>query len=200
MMYADSAASEHCFTDITDFMTYEPYSGNGKTATKGGHFTILGMGRVIKCAIYDGHIITLSFKNAYHCPDLSHNLISVSHLDKASCFSVFGTGGVTFLNLAGSPFLYGKGVSTMYEVKLFPSTGYINTRSIPTLTGEGITASQVRATILAFATHSLRKPADAEIWHRRLCHPSYNVIEWMFRDRIFEGLNMTMLARQPGFL
>ena len=33
--YANSAATEHCFTDIADFVTYETHKGNGKMATKG---------------------------------------------------------------------------------------------------------------------------------------------------------------------
>ena len=46
--YTNSTVSEHCFTDIADFMMYKPYKGNRKTAMKGGHFTILGTGKVIK--------------------------------------------------------------------------------------------------------------------------------------------------------
>ena len=52
--YADSAASEHCFTDTADFVTYELYKGNGKTATKGGQFSILGTGKVVKRVVYNG--------------------------------------------------------------------------------------------------------------------------------------------------
>jgi hypothetical protein len=165
--YADSAASEHCFTDVADFVTYEPYKGNGKTATKGGQFTITGTGRVVKRAVYDKRIVNLSFENAYHCPDLSHNLISIGHLDKTGCFSVFGAGGVTFLNPSGSPFLYGKGVGTMYEVELFPPTGPITTKPLPIHAIAAVTAaSEARANVLAFATHSLDKPTNVDTWHR----------------------------------
>lgn len=123
MTYTDSAASEHCFTNIADFVTYELYRGNGKTVMKGGQFAILGTGKVVKRAVYDKCIITLLFENVYHCPDLSHNLISIGHLDKTGCFGVFGAGGLTFLNLSGNPFLYGNSIGTMYEVELFPPTG-----------------------------------------------------------------------------
>ena len=196
MMYADLGASKHCFTDITDFVTYEPYKGNGKTATKWGHFSILGTGRVAKQAVYDGHIVMLSFENAYHYPDLSHNLISIGHLDKAGCFTVFSSGEATFLNQPGNPFLYGTGVGTMYEVKLFPPTGHIDVRSFPTLAG-GAMASQARATILAFASHSLNKPTDADTWHWRLGHPSYDIVEQMFQKEIIKGLSITTLTCQP---
>lgn len=164
--YIESVASKHCFTDIVDFVTYEIHAGNGKTATKGGQFAILGTGKVVKRAVYNNCIITLLFENAYHCPDLSHNLISIGHLDKAGCFSVFGAGGVTFLNCLGDPFLYGKGIGTMYKVKLFPPTGQINVNLLHVPDTETVTAaSKARATVLAFATHSLSKPVDADTWH-----------------------------------
>ena len=78
----------------------------GKWQQKGGQFIILGTGKVVKRAVYNNHIISLSFENAYHCPDLSHNLISISHLNKAGCFGVFGARGVTFLNKSGNPFVW----------------------------------------------------------------------------------------------
>ena len=163
--YADSAASEHCFMDIADFVTYEPYRGNGKMATKGGHFTILRTGKVIKWAVYNKHIITLSFESAYHCPDLSHNLILIGHLDKARCFSMF-SGGVTFLNLLGNSFLHGKGVSTMYKIELFPPTSNVKVISTPNSVTNMISAAcEARVTVVALATHSLSKPTDADTWH-----------------------------------
>ena len=61
------------------------------------------------------------------------------------------------------------------------------------------TATQARATVLAFATHSLRKPANAEIWHQRLGHASYNIVEQMVRKGIVVGLDITTLVHQPGF-
>ena len=196
--YADSAASKHCSTDSADFIMYEPYKGNGKTATKGGEFAILGTGKVVKRAIYDGHIVQLSFKNAYHCPDLSHNLISIGHLDRAGCFSVFSAGGVTFLNPSGSPFLYGKSVGTMYEVEVFPPTGRINAKPLTAPPSGMVMAPEARDTVVAFATHLLDKQTDADTWHRRLGHPSYDMVERMYRRGIVEGLTITNLARQPG--
>ena len=177
---------------------YEPYKGNEKTATKGGEFAILETGKVVKRAIYDDHIVQLSFKNAYHCPDLSHNLISIGHLDRAGCFSVFGTGSVTFLNPSSSPFLYGKGIGTMYEVELFPLTGHINSKPLTAPPSGMVMAPEARDTVVAFATHSLDKPTDTDTCHRRLGHPSYDMVEQMYRKGIVEGLTITNLACQPG--
>ena len=197
--YADSAASEHCFTDIADFITYELYKGSGRTAMKGGQFTILGTGRVIKQAVYDKCIIKLSFKNAYHCPDLSHNLISIGHLDKTGCFSIFGSGGITFLNPLGNPFLYGKGIGTMYEVELYSPTRHIDNKPLSLLAAKTVTAAlEARTAVLAFATHSLDKPTDINTWHQRLGHPSYNMVESMYRKGTVEGLNIMTLTQQPS--
>ena len=197
--YTDSTVSEHCFMDIVDFTKYKPYKGNGKTATKGEQFTILGTGKVIKWAVYDKCIITLSFESAYHCPDLSHNLISIGHLNKAGCFGMFGGGGVTFLNSSENPFLHGKGIGTMYKIELFPPTGNVKVISTPNSVVNTIAAAcEARATVMAFATHSLSKPTDADTWHQRLGHPSYNIVKRMHKKGIVKELEITTLTCQPG--
>jgi hypothetical protein len=151
--YADSAASNHCFIDINDFATYKTLVGkDGNTATVGGRFTIAGMGRVDKRVIFNGRVITLSFNDAMHTPDLSHNLISIGKLDKGGYFSVFGGGGVTFIGQDGHPFLQGQGVGTMYQVDIYPTTGPIPTNMPP---GTFIPATQTAHTaVTAFMTHS----------------------------------------------
>ena len=54
----------------------------------------------------------------------------------------------------------------MYEVELFPPTGQIDVSSLPVPTTATITAAtDAKATALAFATHSLSKPVDADTWH-----------------------------------
>lgn len=106
--FADSACSDHCFINKSDFIGYKPFHDkDGDTAVRGGKFKINGMGRVEKWVIFDGHIISVVFENAIHAPDLNHNLISIGRLDKAGCFSVFGGGGMTCLNHEGNPFLSG---------------------------------------------------------------------------------------------
>src|SRR6202044_462694 len=104
-----------------------------------------------------------------------------------------------FLNQSGNPFLYGKGVGTMYEIDLFPPTGHIN-MGLPHSPAAGtITAAcEARTTVLAFATHSLNKPADIDTWHRRLGHPSYDTVERMGRKEIVGGMDVTTFSRQPG--
>ncbi|KAF8812732.1 hypothetical protein BYT27DRAFT_7159209, partial [Phlegmacium glaucopus] len=75
--FADSACSDHCFVNKSDFSTYKPFHDkDGDTAARGGKFKISGTGRVEKRVIFDGRVILLAFENAIHAPDLNHNLIS----------------------------------------------------------------------------------------------------------------------------
>ena len=93
--YADSAASDHFFIDISDFELYEPYTRkSGSTAKNSRSFTICGKGNVRKCCIYNGRVITLLFKDALHCPTLSHNLIAIKKLNAGGCYAVFRGGGL----------------------------------------------------------------------------------------------------------
>jgi hypothetical protein len=151
--YADSAASDHCFINIEDFVTYRALEDtDGITAAEGGKFTIAGIGRVEKRAVFNGKIITLSFDGAMHCPSLSHNLISIGTLEtKGGCFSVFGGGGVTLLTPDQTPFLRGKRVGTMYEVDLYPPTGTITPKK--NTPADATSAAQAAlSTAMAFAT------------------------------------------------
>ena len=53
--FADSACSDHCFINKSDFATYKPFHDkDGDTAARGGKFKISGTGRVEKCVIFDG--------------------------------------------------------------------------------------------------------------------------------------------------
>jgi hypothetical protein len=93
---------------------------------RGGKFKISETGWVEKRVIFDGHVMSLAFKNAIHAPDLNHNLISIERLDKAGCYSVFGRGGMMCLNHEGKQLLSGIAAGsegTMYEVEIYSPTG-----------------------------------------------------------------------------
>ena len=67
---------------------------------KGGHFHIVGHGAVTKTVVLGSLRTTITFKNAVHTPDLIANLISISKLDAAGCWALFGGGGVQFTILS----------------------------------------------------------------------------------------------------
>ena len=91
------------------------------------------------------------------------------------------------MNPSGSPFLYGKGIGTMYEVELFLPTGHINAKPLTAPPSGMVMAPEARDTVVAFATHSLDKPTDADTWHQRLGHPSYDTVI-MNKCTLYENL------------
>ncbi|KAJ6479829.1 hypothetical protein C8R45DRAFT_1156024 [Mycena sanguinolenta] len=110
--FVDSGASDHFFRDRSDFDNYEAVAvRTGKSAlASDGDFTIVGKGTVTKRFIINGKEAHITFRNALHTPSLSANLISVSQLDKAGCYSVFGSGGVIIRQgEAGEEILKGRG-------------------------------------------------------------------------------------------
>jgi hypothetical protein len=180
IIFADSACSNHCFVNKSDFTTYQPFHDkNGDTAAKGGKFKISGTGHVEKRVIFDGHVILLAFENAIHAPDLNHNLISIGRLDKAGCYLVFRGGGMTCLNSEGKPFLSGVATGsegTMYKVEIYPPAGPLQQKHesepLPSITA----AKEAHARVLVFATCSHSRPTDIDTWHRRLGHVGYSVV------------------------
>ena len=151
--YADSAVNKHCFINRSDFTTYHTLSqpDEGQPAKKGGHFCIIGHGSVTKTIVSGSLKMTITFKHAVHTPDLIANLISISKLDEANCWVLFGSGGVTFYDLHGGQkrmLMKGTGSNGMYLLHAEPQT----------------------PTTCAFIAHSLAKPTSLEVWHRRFGH------------------------------
>jgi hypothetical protein len=154
--FADSACSDHCFVNRSDFTSYRPVKDkDGDTATKGGKFSIHGTGRVEKRTIFDGRVVSLVFENAIHAPDLNHNLISIGKLDKAGCYTVFGGGGMICLSRDGKPFINGSAAGTegtMYEVEIYPPTGPLTQKNPRQLSLSVEDARKAHSRVLAFAT------------------------------------------------
>jgi hypothetical protein len=200
--FADSACSDHCFVNRTDFTNYRPFHDkDGDTAARGGKFKISGTGRVEKRVVFDGRIISVVFENAIHAPDLNHNLISIGRLDKAGCYSVFGGGGMTCLNREGNPFLSGNNAGsegTMYEVEIYPPTGPIHQKNQTKPSPSIVAAKEAHKRVLVFATRSHNKPTDIDTWHRRLGHVGYSVIERMGREQLVKGMDVTTYEQSQG--
>lgn len=200
--FAASACSDHCFVNRADFITYKPFHDkDGDTAARGGKFKISGTGQVEKRIIFDGRVISLAFENAIHAPDLNHNLISIGHLDKAGCYSVFGRGGMTCLNSEGKPFLSGLAAGsegTMYEVEVYPPSGPIHQKHQDKPLPSTMSAKEAHARVLVFATRSHDKLTDIDTWHRRLGHVGYSVIERMGREQVVKGMNVTTYEKGQG--
>jgi len=129
------------------------------TATAQGIFDIHGTGMVSKQVVFDGKVINITFENALHTPGLSHNLMSIGRLDRAGCYSIFGGGGVTFVDKHDRPFMRGKGVGTMYEMEIYPVL-------VP-IAAKMNTASKSRAIDRALMTKNI-VPTHATLPHTEL--------------------------------
>ncbi|KAG5726156.1 hypothetical protein E4T56_gene2140, partial [Termitomyces sp. T112] len=104
--YADSAASQHFFTDRWDFVMYhEPSAGNKFGRTARGTFDIAGCGRVRKWVKYDGAVIEVTFEDALHAPGLDHNLVSIGCLVKKGVRLGIDEDGATLRAPDGRPFM-----------------------------------------------------------------------------------------------
>ena len=125
LTYADSAANKHCFVEQSDFTTYFPLAkpDEGQPANKGGQFRIIGHGAVMKTIISGSLRMTITFKNTVHTPDLIANLVSISMLDAAGCWMLFGGGGVKFYDLVNGNqrlLMKGEGTNGMYLLNAQP--------------------------------------------------------------------------------
>ena len=82
------------FVEWSDFTMYFPLAklDEGQPANKGGQFHIIGHGAVMKMIILGSLRMTITFKNTIHTPNLIANLVSISMLDAAGCWTLFGGG------------------------------------------------------------------------------------------------------------
>ena len=166
--YADSAANKHCFVNCSDFATYHtlPQPDEGQSASKGGQFRIIEHGAVTKTIISGSLKTTITFRHTVHTPDLITNLVSISKLDEANCWALFGGGGATFYDIHNGQkriLMTGAGTNGMYLLNVESQTH-------------------------ALAAHSLMKPANLEVWHRHFGHTSIRSITDMARQGLVDGL------------
>ena len=112
--------------------------------------------------------ITLTFRHAVHTPDLIVNLISISKLDEANCWALFGGGEVTFYDIHRGQkrtLMTGRGNNGMYLLNVEPLTH-------------------------ALTPCSLSKPTSIEIWHQHLGHAGVCAITDMAKQGLVDGLNI----------
>lgn len=166
--YADSAASEHYFVNRADFTDYKPIKRAGEAAN-GSPFHILGTGTVRKVVVTGGKRVNITFSDALHVPDFSHNLISIGRLDSRGFSVRFGDGKATFFDPAGKLFMAGAAAGSMYRLDM---RNPLPDDILP----------------IAFASRSLTRATDLETWHRRLGHISEDTVRRMLRGEMVIGL------------
>lgn len=132
IIYADSTASHHFFTDHADFMLYsqpDPVDTAGVTAEE-QKFCILETGRVYKWSVCDGEMIKMTFNNALHAPDLAYNLISLGSLIKKGVKVGLENGGAVLTASNGKPFMRCKMEGTMFVVNFAQPPAALSAHSL----------------------------------------------------------------------
>jgi len=88
----DSNATSHIFADQSTFTHYQPSSGN-INGFRDGQSSILGCGSMkILTHLPSGNFNSIQLQNSCHIPNSSFSIISVSWLDNANCYTLFGAG------------------------------------------------------------------------------------------------------------
>jgi len=116
----------------------------------------------------------VEFTDVLYVPDLRNNLFSVLHLSSYKGFTITIKGDTMDFHKDGTTFFIAK-TSTS-------NTAYLQGTTIPIPE----TANLSSATTL---------PMDLELWHRRLCHPSYPVLKKMIREDLVTGLKITSSSK-----
>ncbi|KAJ3986598.1 hypothetical protein F5890DRAFT_1392506, partial [Lentinula detonsa] len=76
----------------SDFITYEQIESSAQSSERNTSFQIVGKGTVQKRLWQGDKLITLSFANALHAPDITSDLISIGRRDLLGYHVVFGNG------------------------------------------------------------------------------------------------------------
>ncbi|KAF5367553.1 hypothetical protein D9758_003830 [Tetrapyrgos nigripes] len=81
--------------------TYSPYIEKGGSSREGVDFDIVGMGDVRVEVTYKGVLCQLLFRNAFHAPNVSSNLLSTGVLNKLGYTNTTANGCMVFQNPQG---------------------------------------------------------------------------------------------------
>ncbi|KAF5327948.1 hypothetical protein D9758_016775 [Tetrapyrgos nigripes] len=98
---ADSGATHHFFKQRSYFDTYTPHNDKGGSSHEDAQFDIVGKGDVKVEVSYNGVVYHLLFRNAFHAPSISNNLLSTGTLDKLGWTARLGNGRMIFKDTSG---------------------------------------------------------------------------------------------------
>ncbi|KAF5372634.1 hypothetical protein D9758_005121 [Tetrapyrgos nigripes] len=121
---ADSGATHHFFKQRSYFHTYTSHNDKGGSSHEDAQFDIVGKGDVKVEMVHNGVVYHLLFRNAYHAPSISNNLLSTGVLDKLGWTALLGKGRMIFKDTSGEEkfeAILNSGVYVM-DAKLVPHT------------------------------------------------------------------------------
>ena len=149
---ADTGASSHMTPHRHWIRNYKPCHIEVKLAD-GSSIYSEGVGTVLFWPVVNGKLAhQIEFTNVLHVPALRTNLFSVLFLSMHRNF---------IISIKKDTLSFQLGDQTMFQAK-------VNSSTVAYLQGTTIPISE--AANLSSAT---TLPMDLELWHRRLCHPSY---------------------------
>ena len=158
----DSGASHHVTNDLHNLSLYSDYRGPDEILVGDGsslHISHIGSTKLITSQK------PLALSNVLHVPNMQRNLISVSKLCQTNHTSVeFFPNHFLVKDLAtGAPLVKGHNINNMYE--------------LPTPCQFSSSAASNKS---PFVLLSVKTTAD--VWHRRLGHPSSRILNFMLRS------------------
>ncbi|SJL16297.1 uncharacterized protein ARMOST_19817 [Armillaria ostoyae] len=171
--FLDSSASDHFLQDLKGFTKYmpQPYCTGSSAKQVEGGFSILGIGTATKLFHHksgEKKLVRLTFKNALYTPSLAMNLISISALDAAGFYTMFGGKQAVIKDINSAEIFTGKGENGMYVLEC------VDDKS--------------ESPAGHFAMLSRSNPTSLCQWHRHLAHVSIETIESMASKNLVDGL------------
>ena len=131
-----------------------------------------GVGTVLFEPVINGRPAQqVEFSNVLHVPALRNNLFSVLFLSMHKDFTI---------HIHKDTINFNMGNKVLFSAKVDPSSNaaYLQGTTIPISESANLSSSTTL-------------PMDLELWHRRLCHPSYPVLRKMIREDLVTGLKIT---------
>ena len=164
----DSGASDHCFTNILLFTSYNPFKQPmpGLTAEEGLTFNIVGKGSVKLQAIVNGKRETITFDDALYTPGFRSNLISMARLSIKGAEAHFRDNKIIIRAKDRTDIMMATCSRLLYVVKV----------------------DDIQPT--AFTTQLKQKPTTFPTWHRWLAHAGTKTIHQMITGNLVDGLNI----------
>lgn len=185
----DSGTTTHIHPTRSLFSTYSKSSGRTNGFGAGKSF-IDGCGEAhLHGKLPNGKLSLLRLQETYHVPDAKVSLISISHLDHAGCYTIFGNGKLICFEANDQWKLLDKISSTK---KLVFTSSLLNDQlyylDTPNL-------SNLHTTF-----HTTSSPlSKLELLHQCLGHLAYGTIKSMVRKGMILGIKLTKaeLATEP---
>ena len=170
MWNADTGASNHMTPHRHWIRNFTPCRIEIKLAD-GSSIYSQGRGTVLFEPIIDGQVWhPVEFSDVLYVPDLRSNLFSVLHLSLRKDFTITIEHDLMDFQRDGNTYFVAK----------------VNSSTIAYLQGTTIPIPET-----ANLSSSTTLPMDLELWHRRLCHPSFPVLRKMIRENLVTGLKIT---------